>query len=222
MKKKFLFCLILVLVSVVLISCGNDKELTAKVDALSETVEALVEENKSLKASLSNLQAIEESLEFEAPAYPIKYELTEKSYEEFKDFLRETIKAEAKENNASDAELEAVLASLEAYDVSYLVSTAVGSYGEDVTCIELLNEYELSYMGYTGNYSIREGKLYIYDDEVGTINDDVISLINVEGDLAYKLNFYRTSPKSSEKLSLAEKLASMESKINAAYEYCFY
>ena len=221
--KKLFFLVVVLFLMLPLASYGNDKELTAKVDSLTKTVETLTAENRALKTSVEALKKELESLkldyEFDAPLYPVRYELTEKSYAEFKTVLLELTRVLAKESDVSDDELAAALALIEVYSTESLIEKF---FGEELTFIEILNEGELSFNGDTCSYEIENGKLYIYDECIGTIDDDTLSFSVEDDGMRITLNFYRSSPKGGEKISLLEKLEEMESKINAAYAYCFY
>ena len=229
--KKLFFLVVVLFLMLPLASYGNDKDLSAKVDSLTKTVETLTEENRALKASISRydkeIEALKKELdslkldyEFDAPLYPVRYELTEKSYAEFKTVLLELTRTFAEVYDVSDDELDAALALIEVYSTESLIEEF---FGEELTFIEILSEGELSFNGDICDYEIRSGKLYIYDECIGTIDDDTLSFsVDDEDGMRITLNFYRSSPKSGEKISLLEKLEMMESKINATYAYCFY
>ena len=214
----------------VMVSCGKDKELTARVDALEEKVESLTEENSRLKASLSEAEgnitalggradSIEEGLLFDAPSYPVKYELTDKSYEEFKSDLIEIVNTVAKLTDISDEDLSALLEMINLYDTKALVEEVLGT---DSTYVEFISDYELVEDDDTETYTIENGKLYVYGDEVASIDEDKLTITEEAEGMSISINFYRTTPKSSGKVSLKEKLEEIEEKATASYAYCYY
>lgn len=224
--------LIVLLACLLLLASCKDKELIEKVDNLSKTVEILTEENRVQKASIAKFESdivsvrkdiaeISDSIQFDVPDYPIRYELTDKSLEDFKTMMLESAKLFANELGVTEEELAEGLAILGAMDTRDLLENLFDDFEEG--SIVVLNESQLYTDGYTEDYRIDEnGKLYVDGYLFGTIDDDVLTFSVEEDGINVYIKFYRTSPKSDEKMSLADKIKSMEKKIDESYSYLFY
>ncbi len=225
MKKHFVFILVIALV-LMLPSCSKDKELTQKVESLEEAVKTLSTENNTLKKQISELESradsIEDSLSFEVSEYPIRYELTEQSYADFKADFIELTKKQAALYGATEDELKEALAMIEALDGDSLVEEFFYFNSEEGIYVELLDENKLYADGYEEYYLIKEGRLYIDGDECALIDDDAITLVSNDDKIEFTLKMYRTTPKTGSKITLAEKMDKIESKLNEVYYEYFY
>lgn len=224
MKKHFVFILVIALV-LMLPSCSKDKELTQKVEDLEEAVKTLSTENNTLKKQISELESradsIEDSLSFEVPEYPVRYELTEQSYADFKADFIELTKKQAAFYGATEDELKEALAMMEALDGASLVEEFF-YFNSEGKYVELLDENKLYTDGYEEYYLIKEGRLYIDGDECALIDDDAITIVVDDYGIGFTLKMYRTTPKTGSKITLAEKMDKIESRLNEVYYEYFY
>lgn len=229
MKRNIVIVLVIALL-MTLVSCsGKDKELTARVDTLTKTVTTLGEENRKLKARVDQLEntagnltsqidGVEERLLFDVPDYPVKYQLTQKSYEEFKEQIVELAKNQAGVTGVGDAELEEALMMLEFIEESTLMEEFLG----DASYIELIDADTVLIDGDTASYTIKDGALYVYGAMVGMIDEEAITVTEEDDGISFTFRFYRTTPRSSGKMTIEEKIGSIENRLDELYSVCNY
>lgn len=222
MKRNIIIILAVVLMFMLLSCSSKEKELTAKVDNLTKTVTSLGEENRKLKERIDQLETetgelssqiggVEESLLFDVPDYPVRYQLTKESYDDFKAQLIELTKNSAAVTGADEEELNEALMMLE-----YMENTLLDEFLGDASYIELIDEDTVYLEGETLSYYIEDGYLYIYGGKLGTIDDEVLTITEEDEGLTISFKFYRTTPKSG-KITLGEKIEGIETKIDNLY-----
>lgn len=229
MKRNIVIVLALALL-VTLVSCsGKDRELTERVDTLTKTVTTLEEENKILKARVDQLETaarnmtsridgVEESLLFDVPDYPVKYQLTEASYEEFKAQIVEIAKNYAGATGVSDAELEEALMMLEYIEDGSLMEEFL----TEASCIELIDDNTVLIDGDTASYTIKDGALYVYGGMVGMIDEEAITITEEDDGISFSVRFYRTTPLSGGKMTIGEKIRNIETTISRLQSPYYY
>ncbi len=229
MKRNIVIVLALALL-VLLVSCsGKDKELTARVDTLTKTVTTLGEENKKLKARVDQLETaagnltsqidgVKESLLFDVPDYPVRYQLTQESYEEFKAQIVELAKNYAGVTGVSDAELEEALMMLQYIEDGSLMEEFL----TEASYIELIDGNTVLIDGDTASYTIKDGALYVYGAMVGMIDDEAITVTEEDDGISFSVRFYRTTPLSGGKMTIADKIQDIETKISRLQSPYYY
>lgn len=225
MMKRNIIIILAFIIAFTLISCsGKDKELTAKVDTLTKTVATLSEENKKLKTRIDQLETaagnmtsridgVEESLLFDVPDYPVRYQLTKESYNDFKAQLIEMTKNSADATGVTDEELSEALMMLEFMEESALMDELLG----DASYIELVDEDTLLLDGESAFYYIEDGALYVYGEKIGVIDDEAVTVTEEDEGITITFKFYRTTPHSGATMTIGEKLDSIETKLDELY-----
>lgn len=223
--KRNIIIILAFIIAFTLISCsGKDKELTAKVDTLTKTVAPLSEENRKLKTRIDQLETtadnltlqidtVEESLLFDVPDYPVRYQLTKESYNDFKAQLVEMTKNSADAAGVTDEELSEALMMLEFMEESAIMDELFG----DASYIELVDEDTLLLDGESEFYYIEDGALYVYGEKIGVIDDEAITVIEEDEGITITFKFYRTTPPGGSRMTVGEKIESIETKL---YELC--
>lgn len=211
MKRNFLVILLLAVIFV--FPCySKDMELAQRVDILEKTVESLSKENDSLNCRINDLEStlntillklegIEESLTFDAPEYPVRYDFTEKSLEDFKRDVSAIVKSMYELYGMSVEELDAGLSYLANYDRDTLVEAL---FKDSLAYIELIDENTIFLIDDKEPYTIEDGNLIVYGQKFGTVDDDVLTLTLDDGQITLNFNFYRTSPKRGGKITMGE------------------
>ncbi len=224
MKRNIIIILVIALL-VTLVSCsGKDRELTAKVDSLTKTVTTLNEENRKLKARFDALETtaknlttqingVEESLLFDVPDYPVRYQLTEKSYADYKAQLVDLMKNSAGVTGVTDEELNEALMMLEYIEES----TFMDEFLQDASYIELVDKETVILDGDSAFYYIEDGELYVYGEKLGLIDEEAITIVEEDDGITLAFKFYRTSPRSGGRMTIGDKFELIEKKIDELY-----
>lgn len=211
MKRNFLVILLFAVLFV--FPCySKDMELAQRVDILEKTVESLNKENDSLNCRINDLEStlntillklegIEECLTFDAPEYPVRYDFTEKSLEDFKRDVSAIVKSMYELYGMSEEELDAGLSYLADYDRDTLVEAL---FEDSSAYIELIDENTIFLIDDKEPYTIEDGNLIVYGQKLGTVDNDVLTLTLDDGQITLNFNFYRTSPKRGGKITLEE------------------
>ncbi len=224
MKRNIIIVLVVALL-VTLVSCsGKDRELTAKVDTLTRAVATLSEENRKLKTRIDQLETtadnltlqidtVEESLLFDVPDYPVRYQLTQESYADFKSQLVDLMTPSAGVTGITDEELNEALMMLEYIEKS----TFMDEFLKDASYIELVDKETLILDGDPAFYYIEDDALYVYGEKIGVIDDEAITVTEEDEGITITFKFYRTTPLGGSRMTVGEKIESIETKL---YELC--
>lgn len=140
-------------------------------------------------------------VDFKDGDYPVIYELTEKSYEDFKGQVRDNYKKIAKENNMTgSSDYLRYLDFLESTDGR---TWAIDLFGNVADCgtIEFMNDKEVYAGYYTLSYKIDGEILYITGDYAGIIRKDRITIYEYHDGVEFALVFYRQKASTESTLS---------------------
>lgn len=182
------------------VSCGNVEKELASVKA---DLDAFHEEYGSSIAGIK----------FMAEPYPVKYAFTERSAEEFKDFVLNTqlpITKTVFETSDDD------FAQQYTYYSGLTAEQLLAEYGMDsaVLGIELVDENIARIGGMDGAYDVQEDKFYSDGYLFGTISDDVLTFSQESYGIPLVVNFYREGGEAEE-IGIVEKLELMNSRIRS-------
>lgn len=175
---------------------------------------------KELSSLKSDLEAFHEEfgssvagIKFEAEPYPVKYAFTEKSAEEFKDFIVNvqlpiTKAALEMKDEDYDKELE-YIKGLSAEDL-------LKEFGLDsaVLGIEIVDEDIARIGGYDGAYDIKDGQFYSDGYLFGSITNEVLTFSQEQYGIPLVVNFYKEGGEVQE-IGIVEKLDAMNSRIRS-------
>lgn len=197
--------------------------LYVKIDSVqgqvaSYTMYKLRDYENTLYSLKEEVESVKNQLMFKAEAYPINYSFTEQSESEFKDFFKSFYMLVLDAQNASNAEREIYMKMFDSMSGRDLLKQG----GYDIYEIEIIDESSLIINGIKEHYLIKNGRLYIDDEMFGSIDEDVLTMIINEDGIEFKINYYRTTPKSNEYIPLSEKLEQISSKLDDLYAYEFY
>lgn len=152
-------------------------------------------------------------IKFMAEPYPVKYTFTERSAEEFKDFVLNTqlpITKTVFETSDDD------FAQQYTYYSGLTAEQLLAEYGMDsaVLGIELVDENIARIGGMDGAYDVQEDKFYSDGYLFGTISDDVLTFSQESYGIPLVVNFYREGGEAEE-IGIVEKLELMNSRIRS-------